>query len=451
VWAALPADCRRVRVVGDAELAALLRDAGLEVERDGGTARRGAGHAEPRTTVVALGRPPTEEELAPVLTDVEPRHVIALAFPEDRRRAAEIVGGLRQAGLESSMLAVATRLRRGARGRARRVLTRRPRHTGQTVVVGARRPTRSLLDVVFAEAARVVDMELERRSLTVLSTGSVLAQLVAPSGEHFALRLAGGPAAGLLDRSGDNVAALLASDAPRPLRERLPVRRAGGRVGPVRWTLEDWISGNPPRRLSAGLWSECLEFLVALHRAGQPAHAGNGPGWSLAPDFDALEQHADEPGRRTLARLEAELERRLADVPQGWAHGDFWPANLLADGDHLLAVLDWDSASAYAPAMLDLMHLLLLSDRRARRLPHGSRSLDVLLPLAKRGGDARMRRYCEATATSSSPPTLEGLALAYWVSRVGRDLRTYENRPRRKAWMDANLHQPLAKLAQAGW
>jgi hypothetical protein len=101
--------------------------------------------------------------------------------------------------------------------------------------------------------------------------------------------------------------------------------------------------------------------------------------------------------------------------------------------------------------MLDLMHLLLLSDRRARRLPHGSRSLDVLLPLAKRGGDARMRRYCEATATSSSPPTLEGLALAYWVSRVGRDLRTYENRPRRKAWMDANLHQPLAKLAQAGW
>jgi aminoglycoside phosphotransferase (APT) family kinase protein len=453
IWAALPADCRLVLVVGDPELAASLRSAGLEVEVEGGPpARSAAGHAGPQTTVVALGRLPTPVELAAAIAELEPSDAFVLALPEDGRRTAMILRRLREAGLEASALAVGAGPHRRAPEWARAAFARRARPAVRAVVLGGHPPVRSLLDEVAARAAHAIGQDLARRSVTVLSTGTVLAELAAPTGDRFALRLGGGPAADLLVRSGDNVAALLAAGAPSAVRERLPVPLARGSTGPVRWTLEHWVSGRHPVRMSTRLWNECLGFIVALHRAPERAPGGtNGAAWSLEPDLRALEQHADDRGRHTLARLEAELLGRLANVPRGWAHGDFWPANLVVDGDRLLAVLDWDSACAGAPAMLDLMHLLLLSDRRTRRLPHGSRSIDVLLPLAQGGGDARMRRYCAATATPGAASTLEGLALAYWVSRVGRDLRTYQNRPGRRAWMDANLHRPLEELARAGW
>jgi aminoglycoside phosphotransferase (APT) family kinase protein len=453
IWAALPAGCRLVLVVGDPELAASLRSAGLEVEVEGGPPPHSAARrAGPRTTVVALGRLPTSAELAAAIAGLERSDAVALALPEDGRWTAMILRRLREARLEAWTLAIGAGPHRRARTRVRAAFARRPGPTVRAVVLGARPPVRSLLDEISALAAHAIGQRLARRSVTVLSTGTVLAELVGPSGDRFALRLGGGPAADLLARSGENVAALLAAGPPSAVRERLLVPLARGSTGPVRWTLEHWVAGRHPVRMSARLWNECLGFIVALH--GAPARtpdATNGAAWSLEPDFRALEQHADDRGRHTLARLEAELRRRLADVPRGWAHGDFWPANLVVEGDRLRAVLDWDSASAGAPAMLDLMHLLLLSDRRTRRLPHGSRSIDVLLPLAHGGGDARMRRYCAATATPGAASTLEGLALAYWVSRVGRDLRTYQNRPGRRAWMDANLHRPLQALARAGW
>jgi aminoglycoside phosphotransferase (APT) family kinase protein len=440
VWAALPADCRRVQVVGDPGLAELLRAAGIDVEGEG---------PGPRTTLVAVGRPPSAAELEAV-GQVSPGDAVALAWPGGGRATARVIGRLRAAGLETHALAVATRPRR-ALDRARGALARRAPPRGQTVVVGASSPARSLLQEASARAAPAVGMHLTQRAVSVLSTGTVLTELTSPSGERFALRLAGGPAAGLVERSGRNVAAVLAADPPDPVGQRLPVSLAAGSFGPVTWTLEEWISGDRPKRLSAALWGECLEFLVGLNRIRASDKTRTGQAWSLEPDFRALERFADERARPTLTRLQAELEGRLAEVPRGWAHGDFWPANLLVDGRSLMAVLDWDSATPGTPALLDVMHLLLLSDRRARRLPHGSRSLRVLLPLAQEGGDARMRRYCAATATPSGSSTLEGLALAYWVSRVGRDLRTFENRPSRRAWMAANLHQPLRELARTGW
>jgi aminoglycoside phosphotransferase (APT) family kinase protein len=440
VWAALPPGCRRVRVVGDPGLAELLRAADIDVGEEG---------PGPRTMLVAFGRPPSAAELEAV-EHVGPRDAVAVAWPGNGRDTARVTGRLRTAGLETHTLAVASRHRR-ALDRARSVLARRARWRGHTVVIGASAPARWLLQETLARAAHAVDMELTQRAVTVLSTGTVLAELASPSGERFALRIAGGPAAGLLERAGSNVAAVLAADPPDPVGQRLPVPLAVGRVHPVIWTLEEWISGDRPTRLSPALWSECLAFLVGLHRTGAADATRTLHAWSLEPDFRALERFADERARRTLARLQAELQGRLADVPRGWAHGDFWPANLLVDGRNLVAVLDWDSATPGTPALLDVMHLLLLSDRRARRLTHGSRSLRVLLPLARDGGDARMRRYCAATATPSGASTLEGLALAYWVSRVGRDLRTFENRPSRRAWMEANLHQPVRELARRGW
>jgi aminoglycoside phosphotransferase (APT) family kinase protein len=436
-------------VLGDPDLARLLRAAGFASEPDSYPSPPERHVDRAGAVVIALGRAPSEAELARVVAGVSPGDVVAAALPGDPRAARRVVRQLRDAGMDAAQLAFTRRAPRPGLERARALL--RGRRGGPIVVAGARSPVKSLVDEACSKAERSIGRELARRSGTVLSTGTVMIELTDPSGDVYLLRLAGGPAADLLERSKRTVSALLASQPARAVRERVLAPLAHGRAGPVTWTLEERIPGGRPKAMSSAVWDECLEFLVGLHEAEVPRPPADAPAsWSLEHDFRALEPHTDERGRRTLERLEAELDWRLADVPRGWAHGDFWPANLLVYGGRLRAVVDWDSATAPAPPLLDLMHVLLLSNRRTRRLAHGARSLRVLWPLAQAGGDARMRRYCEATGTPRSASTLEGLALAYWVSRVGRDLRTYQNRPSRAAWMDANLHEPLRQLARFG-
>ena len=90
-------------------------------------------------------------------------------------------------------------------------------------------------------------------------------------------------------------------------------------------------------------------------------------------DIRLLENYADEAGKRTLNNLRDELCDRLADLTLGWGHGDFWQENLLTDGERLVAVLDWDTATPASLPMLDLMDLIALSRRRDRGLTPGPR------------------------------------------------------------------------------
>ena len=383
-----------------------------------------AGYRQAR--VVALGRPPTDIELDDVLRDLDVAEALLLAWPGRTHRAAPTLRRLRNTGLHGEKLTIAN----------------------QTVVAAARSRARSLLDAVSDEAARATGLELTRKSVTSLSTGTTLAELRGKSGERLALRIAGGPAAELLDRSADAVTALLGPGVTRVVRECVPAPIARGVSGPVTWMLEAWAPGHHPRRLSTALWEECIGFLASLHAAPRPTRS---PEWSLGPDFAAMGRHVDSDGLRALARLESELDKRLAGLPRGWTHGDFWPANLVASSGRLSAVLDWDSATPSGLPLLDLMHLILMSDRRARRMPHGQRSLRVLGELVRSRSDPRIRRDLAAIGVSAAPMTLEALVWAYWASRTGRDLRTFANRPGRESWMNANLHQPLRELARAGW
>jgi aminoglycoside phosphotransferase (APT) family kinase protein len=222
---------------------------------------------------------------------------------------------------------------------------------------------------------------------------------------------------------------------------------AHGEVWPARFVLEPKLSGSRPWRLTSRLGEQCLEFLVELHAAAGPGATAR-TGDALAFDIELLQQYARPQARPTLARVERELARRLATVPLGWGHGDFWSGNLLAPRrPGLTAVVDWDAADPRALPLLDLLHVTGLASTRLRRLTLGERCVDVLWPLARAGGDARMRSYCASTGTPGDRGTLEALAVAYWLVRVGRELRTFADRPRRPVWMTANLHAPLAALA----
>jgi aminoglycoside phosphotransferase (APT) family kinase protein len=278
----------------------------------------------------------------------------------------------------------------------------------------------------------------------VLASGIVLVEL--DGGRASMLRLAAGPARALLGGAQGRLALLAAANPPTLVRERVPWTLTEGDLGLAAYTLEPRLAGRHPRRLSPALWEECLDFLAALRALPTAPRPAAG---SLAEDIRALAPHVRSSDGDTLARLEAALDERLADIPLGWIHGDFWSRNLLSRGDHLVGVLDWDAASPSALPLLDLLHLTALDDPRLRRLPHGERCRRALWPLARAGGDVRLRSHCAAVGVRDDPATLEALAIAYWLTRVARDMRTFADRPARGDWMEANVRRPLMQLA--GW
>jgi hypothetical protein len=457
VWAALPAACARAEVHGDASLAQLLRDAGVEVD---------ASAADPGEAILlADRRPPAAGVLDTLARRLRPGSVLAVALggrghdgPERWPRARRALAPLRAIAVQAAAARVARRLRSSGLGverldtgdRSRRHplgvggrLWRRGRVPHGEIVMAATgtRPA-TVLERALADAGRALDAPVRARSARVLASGIVLVEI--EEARPALLRVAAGPARALLAGAQGRLATLAAADPPAALRERVPWVLAEGDLGLAAYTLEPRLPGGHPRRVSPALWEECLDFLAALRALpGVPAAAAAG----LAEDVRALAPHVDPNGGATLVRLEPALRERLADVPLGWAHGDFWPGNLLARGDRLLGVLDWDAASPSALPLLDLLHLLALADPRLRRLPHGDRCRRALWPLARAGGDARVRGHCAAVGVPHDPATLEALAIAYWLTRVARDLRTFADRPARGDWMNDNVRRPLAELA----
>lgn len=75
---------------------------------------------------------------------------------------------------------------------------------------------------------------------------------------------------------------------------------------------------------------------------------------------DTLMSHEDGP---MIWRLVRELHQQLRPVPARLVHVDYWPGNILWEGEHISAVLDWEEASCGDPGYdvaYEYMHLHLL-------------------------------------------------------------------------------------------
>ena len=458
VWAALPADAARVYVQNDQELEALLRDAGVPDVH-------GLGDDLPEAADALVLGGHTDRGLDPaaIAEQLAPGGVCAVPLGDDGtfargRRLARVgqvcgaairtgrlvrswTGRLAGAGLRVSTIVT------GQRSRVHRLRLRGGLPFPGAVVIGSRgkrRPT--AVEHCIQAAARDLGDDLVPGRVEVRGSGTVLIRVRGARSGKGLLRVAAGSAARLNERSANNLRQLEA-EAGEEVRSRLVRPRARGDAGLVSFTVEPLLAGSSPRAVGSGLADECLRFLVALRGAR------SGPGAAakaLASDSEALLPHLDAAERGTLQRLTSRLLGELSALPGGWVHGDFWPGNLVVRRGRLRAVIDWDAALRDGLPMLDLLHLTALGGNEVRRLPHGARCTRVLWPLARSGGDQRMRAYCEATATPATPAVLEALAQAYWLSRVGRDLRTFADRGGRRSWMRDNVHRPLAALEQGG-
>jgi hypothetical protein len=246
----------------------------------------------------------------------------------------------------------------------------------------------------------------------------------------------------------DQIAALEAlerGDCPAAAAERIPWVIAHGRAGLADWSLERRLPGaRPPRNLDGELLNECVDFLVDLRRASGGAEDGR----RFSELVEGPASVATPEGAATLRSLGAELDRTLAGVERGFAHGDFFSGNLLADGDRLTGVLDWDGGGPGRVPALDLLHLQLTREQYGSDDEWGRAVVERLLPAARVGGDATLRRYCDQLGIDPEPRLLEALVFAYWLEYAAYQLRTHLDRRRQPAWIEGNV-ELVARAAEA--
>src|SRR5207245_11405976 len=140
-------------------------------------------------------------------------------------------------------------------------------------------------------------------------------------GARRVIRIAIGPAAGLLRVQREGLAALR---LPERFERVVPRIVADGRTGLADWLAERRLAGSPAEEMPP----DALDFLVALF--------GGGEGAPLRASEDAERLAALVPAAAAgLRGVAASVDRALAEVRRGFVHGDFWSGNLLVEGGRL--------------------------------------------------------------------------------------------------------------------
>jgi hypothetical protein len=292
------------------------------------------------------------------------------------------------------------RLRRGAGG-------------GYVAVLPSDDP--SLLDILLADAGAVA-----HSGLSVGADGAVRV-LARRDGSAGLLRmgLTGTPADPSHAAEGLERVATAGSG-------RVPVVLASGRSGEVTWLLESLLPGQRPRVLSPSLLDDVAEFVAGLPPGSGPADVREDASVlsAAAPTCaDALRHVADLVAGSPLAE-----RSRLR-------HGDLWSGNLLAAGDGLTGVVDWDAWSPAGVPAVDLLHLLATEVRIRNRVPLGEVWLqrpwdgEVFTRLARShwpewGGDAAARAV---------------VGLAWWTGQLAADLRRNPALAANSDWVGRNI------------
>jgi aminoglycoside phosphotransferase (APT) family kinase protein len=447
--AVLPDGARRIRVVGDDELAASLAAAGVDVSGTDpevaiGPVDRTVGDAPlALVPVAALGplRGPVPARLAR-------RGAAALAVRGRARRARRHLARLYPlTAVVRWDVQQAVRVARASETSGSRPLVERlPR---AAVVIGRRTEVApTVYEAAVRQAGEVTGHPLPAGEPLVTGGGT----LIALAGEHV-VRVAVGPGRQQLERQHAALVALRARRPPQVVLNRLPRPLATGDHALGAWSLEERLPGAVPATVDAALRDECVDFLVALHgcRARGSAVCGDGArgaGASLARAADVVNalSGARRDGLRPLAeRLDAEL----AGLPRGFTHGDFWRRNLLAEGGRLVGVVDWEHAGGSGLPLLDLLQLTATPPRDEGRSTTWVVT-NRLLPWAHAGGDGTTRRYAERVGFELTAPLLERLVLAFWLDRLAHQLEKCGDRGGSPAWAAANV-DPVLAAAGSGW
>jgi hypothetical protein len=294
-------------------------------------------------------------------------------------------------------------------------------------------PGATMLDAAVANARTRLELAPNVRQGVLVAMGS----------EHV-LRMAVGPARGQLAAARAGLAALRATDPPEAVRRLVPWPLGEGRAGLADWTLERRLPGAMPGpALSDELLADARDFLLALHGCAPGSPNQESP----AGCADTIAAFLGAEEAATVRELAARVESEVADLPRGFGHGDFCAENLLAADGHLVGVIDWDASGSGRLPLVDLLHLVVTSERaRHRRRSLGVALCELVLPRLDAGGGELVASYCRRTGVPTRPDTLRALAAAYWLRYAAYQLGLYLDRGQRTQWMDDNVRLVLSAL-----
>lgn len=242
-------------------------------------------------------------------------------------------------------------------------------------------------------------------------------------------------------------------------RQLIPKPIDEGSVGAWHFLLQEAKPGVPAVRLGTSL--EPIDPLVtqASAIAGR-LHASNAhprlvgeeaiATWIERPT--ALVRSLVRPDAAGLDRVQDQLVGALAGSSQlvGWAHGDYWPENLLVDEESgvITGIVDWDSADPAALALHDQVHLVLSSRKMQSRGSIGAEIVRALEPGETWSPveQSVVTAITEGLEMEAGAERLRVALILYWLRLVAVNMTRQPRTTASRAWIRLNVSNVVASL-----
>ena len=217
---------------------------------------------------------------------------------------------------------------------------------------------------------------------------------------------------------------------------QVPVVLAEGECAGVHWSLESALPGRRPPAVTPALAEQVAAFVAALPRADAAV--------DLDPDAATVVTAAPAEAGRVQLLVDG-LRASPLTSSGALRHGDLWSGNLLADGDTLCGVVDWDAWNPAGVPAVDLLHLLGTDERLRTRSSLGE--VWLRSPWNASAFVALARRHWPEWG--DDPAARATVGAAWWLGQVAADLRRNPALGTDRSWVAGNVSAVLAVAGRA--
>ena len=219
-------------------------------------------------------------------------------------------------------------------------------------------------------------------------------------------------------------------------RPKIPAPIGTGVVDGIRWTVEGFVQGVPPKHPSDEQIDSATRFLIDLPAGSDP----------ISSIRNAVARLSAAPTGFDLNRVGDAIETGLAKIPAVVTHGDFWGGNLLFENGLLTGVVDWDSWEPAGVPGTDLIHLH--AERVRRKI--GMSYWDMVMTSFWRQDPvmSSVVGYLKGRRLPHHNQLLDVIGHAWWLTTAAGALHRSPTLAKNQQWMSKNVQLPGGFIAE---